>query len=113
MENIKINNNINIKPKLDELGRNKGKEIWIDENKVAEERIVYRKVGDHATNMPASIYYADVNYSPCIVRSCLKYAYDKKSPSDLEINCLDFFLNEIVLIIKQTPGAILGFEWMN
>lgn len=40
LENINVNNDINIKPKLDDLGRNKGRDIYIGTDKIAEEQIV-------------------------------------------------------------------------
>ena len=47
------------KARRDWLGRNTGKEIAVSEAKVAEEIITYRKVGDHATQMPSTIRYGD------------------------------------------------------
>ena len=39
-------------PQTDKLGRNAGREITESDVKLAAEYIYYRKVGDHATNMP-------------------------------------------------------------
>ncbi len=61
------------KPLKDANGRNTGKEIYSGENKVAGEYITYRKIGDRATNMPATVWYAtgkDINES-------IKYTYDR------------------------------------
>lgn len=77
LKNIKINNDINIKPKLDVLGRNKGKEVCIDTNKIAEEQIVYRKVGDHATNMPSTVWFGDKTNGSHQIKDSIRYAYDK------------------------------------
>lgn len=44
-------------PQTDKLGRNAGREISNNADKVAGEYIYYRKVGDHATNMPSSVRY--------------------------------------------------------
>lgn len=35
------------------------------------------RLGDHATNMPASIYFGEVSAFPCVIKKSLKYAYDK------------------------------------
>ena len=45
-------------PLSDVNGRNTGREIVNGTAKIAGEYITYRKVGDHATNMPASIWFA-------------------------------------------------------
>ncbi|MDE6000983.1 MAG: RHS repeat-associated core domain-containing protein, partial [Clostridia bacterium] len=61
------------KPLTDCYGRNTGKEIYEGESKVAAEYISYRKVGDHATTMPSTVWFAngtDINES-------IKYKYDK------------------------------------
>ena len=61
------------KPLSDVNGRNTGKEIYSSATKVAGEYISYRKVGDHATNMPSTIWYA----SGEDIKDNLKYKYDK------------------------------------
>ena len=68
---------IKLKPQLDCLGRHKGKEILVNDTKIAEENIVYRKAGDHATHMPASIYFGAVKNGNYILNEHLKYAYDE------------------------------------
>ena len=35
------------------------------------------RLGDHATNMPASIYFGEIYNSPSVIKKSLKYAYDK------------------------------------
>ena len=45
-------------PLSDVNGRNTGREIVNGTAKLAAEYITYRKVGDHATNMPASVWFA-------------------------------------------------------
>ena len=71
--------------KTDCLGRNTGKEI---ESTVTDsqgkstvrkmsEYIYYRKVGDHATQMPLTIRYGDNTGGAYGIRDCLKYAYDE------------------------------------
>ena len=59
-------------PLTDVNGRNTGREILSGENKLAAEYITYRKVGDHATNMPASVWFASGNS----VDENIKYRYD-------------------------------------
>ena len=55
-------------------GRNAGKEITLALGKrIAGEYISYRKVGDHATNMPSVIWYA----SGDDIKDNIKYKYDK------------------------------------
>ena len=76
LDKITINDEIEIYPKLDVYGRNKGKEICVGTNKIAEEQIVYRKVGDHATNMPSTIRYGHVVNNQFVLRDSIKYAYD-------------------------------------
>ena len=76
LETITVNGST-VKPKLDILGRNKGKEICIGSDKIAEESIVYRKVGDHATNMPASVYFGAYKAGRYALNEHLKYAYDE------------------------------------
>ena len=61
------------KPLKDVNGRNTGKEIYSGENKVAGEYITYRKIGDRATNMPATIWYATGNK----INESIKYTYDR------------------------------------
>ena len=66
------------KARRDCLGRNTGKEIAVSEAKVAEEIITYRKVGDHATQMPSTIRYGDKTGGRYGIRDSIKYAYDEE-----------------------------------
>ena len=59
-------------PLTDVNGRNTGREIYSGENKLAAEYITYRKVGDHATNMPASIWFGTGKN----IKDSIKYKYD-------------------------------------
>ena len=59
-------------PLSDVNGRNTGREIYSGENKLAAEYITYRKVGDHATNMPASIWFGTGKN----IKDSIKYKYD-------------------------------------
>ena len=77
LDSITFNNNLKVKPQLDCLGRNKGKEILYSNTKVAEENISYIKVGDHATNMPATIWFGDKTNGSFQVKDSIRYAYDK------------------------------------
>ena len=76
LDSITVNGST-IKPKLDVLGRNKGKEICIGSDKIAEESIAYRKVGDHATNMPTTIRFGNKLGDKFALMDSLRYAYDK------------------------------------
>lgn len=64
-------------PQRDKLGRNAGREIWKDGDKLAGEYIYYRKVGDHATNMPCSVYFGKKKGETLSITENIKYAYDK------------------------------------
>ena len=59
-------------PLSDVNGRNTGREIYSGENRIAAEYITYRKVGDHATNMPASIWFGTGKN----IKESIKYRYD-------------------------------------
>ena len=59
-------------PLTDVNGRNTGREIVNGTTKVAGEYITYRKVGDHATNMPASVWFATGKN----IKDSIKYKYD-------------------------------------
>ncbi len=64
-------------PQRDKLGRNAGREIWKDSAKLAAEYIYYRKVGDHATNMPSSVYFGKKKGEILSISENIKYTYDK------------------------------------
>ena len=64
-------------PQTDKLGRNAGREISNNAVKVAGEYIYYRKVGDHATNMPSSVRYGRKQGDKFLIVEGAKYAYDK------------------------------------
>ena len=59
-------------PLTDVNGRNTGREIYSGENRIAAEYITYRKVGDHATNMPASVWFGTGKN----IKDSIKYKYD-------------------------------------
>ena len=64
-------------PQTDKLGRNAGREISNNSVKVAGEYIYYRKVGDHATNMPSSVRYGRKQGDEFVIMEGAKYTYDK------------------------------------
>ncbi len=66
-----------IEPKVDCLGRNRGKTVsWLG-TKVYSEDITYLKHGDHATNMPLTISYGNNTENGFIVKDRIKYKYDE------------------------------------
>ena len=64
-------------PQTDKLGRNVGREIWKDNAKLAAEYIYYRKAGDHATNMPSSVYFGKKKGDILSISESVKYKYDR------------------------------------
>ena len=64
-------------PQTDKLGRNAGREVWKDNAKFAAEYIYYRKVGDHATNMPGSVYFGKKKGDILSITENIKYKYDR------------------------------------
>ena len=64
-------------PQTDKLGRNAGREVWNNEAKLAAEYIYYRKVGDHATNMPSAVYFGKKRGENFPITESVKYAYDR------------------------------------
>ena len=71
LENICIDNNT-VSPHMDVLGRNTGKTIAVDENKIAEEKISYVKFGDHATSLPSGVRFATNG----LFTGSVQYKYD-------------------------------------
>ena len=59
-------------PNTDALGRNTGKTIEVGGNKVAEEKISYVKFGDHATNLPSTVRFANNG----VFKESMQYRYD-------------------------------------
>ncbi len=73
IEYIALPNGLNSYPLKDLNGRNSGKELRDDNgNKVYGEYISYVKVGDHATNMPSTVWYANGT----AIKENIKYKYD-------------------------------------
>ena len=69
---------LTIQPKYDILDRPKGKTLCIDGEKLAEEQIVYRKHGDHATDMPSAVYFGAKTAGMYALNEHVKYAYDER-----------------------------------
>ena len=69
-------NGITIIPQTDVLNRATGKKVMIGASVIAEESKTYRKIGDHTTDMIATIRYGDTSTGSYIFRDSLKYAYD-------------------------------------
>ena len=63
-------------PLKDKQGRYAGREISGGSAWIAGEYIYYRKVGDHATNMPSAVYFGSVENNKYVIRDNLKYEYD-------------------------------------
>ena len=63
-------------PQTDKLGRGAGREVWKDNAKLAGEYIYYRKVGDHATNKPSSVYFGKKSGDKFPITENIKYKYD-------------------------------------
>ncbi len=65
------------KPHKDIYGRYTGREITFiglpETENLASEQITYRKVGDHATNMPATVWFGSNKQ----IKDIIKYRYDK------------------------------------
>ena len=76
LESIAVGS-VSIKPETDVQGRNKGKSLYINSVKVGEENISYRKVSDHATNMPSTVWFGDKTNGTYQIKDSIRYAYDK------------------------------------
>ena len=73
IEYIEMPNGIKSYPLKDLNGRNTGKELKdVNGNRVHGEYISYVKVGDHATNMPSTVWYASGNE----IKENIRYKYD-------------------------------------
>ena len=63
-------------PQTDKLGRNAGREITESDVKLSAEYIYYRKVGDHATSLPGSVYFGKKKGDILSITENVKYKYD-------------------------------------
>ena len=77
VQRLTLPNGAMVQPIVDVNGRNKGKELLVDGNKVVTEHISYRKVGDHATSQPVAIYFGDKQSGEFAIKGNLKYKYDE------------------------------------
>ncbi|MBE6534412.1 MAG: hypothetical protein E7678_05550 [Ruminococcaceae bacterium] len=71
LDNIRIDGNV-VRPNTDALGRNTGKTIEANYNKIAEEKISYVKFGDHATSLPSTVRFAKNG----VFNESIQYKYD-------------------------------------
>ena len=71
------NDRITISPKIDCLGRNRGKSFSTINGKIYSEDITYLKHGDHATSMPLTISYGNNTENGFVVKDKIKYKYDE------------------------------------
>ena len=53
------------------------KSLYINNVKVGEENISYRKVSDHATNMPSTVWFGDKTNGTYQINDNILYAYDE------------------------------------
>ena len=66
-----------IEPKVDCLGRNRGKTVSWNGTKIYSEDITYLKHGDHTTIMPLTISYGNNTENGFVVKDRIKYKYDE------------------------------------
>ncbi len=71
LESVTVDGSV-VRPATDALGRNAGKSIEVDGNKIAEEKISYVKCGDHATSMPSTVRFATNG----VFKESIQYKYD-------------------------------------
>ncbi len=103
-----------IYPHTDANGRYTGKEFEYDVNKLGGEYITYRKIGDRATNMPATVWYAlgkDINES-------IKYKYDKcgniseiRENGHLKTKCTYDSLNRLIREDNKYCGTTFVYSY--
>lgn len=77
LKKINFAGSTRIEPKLDCLGRNRGKTVYCSGAKIYSEDITYLKHGDHATNMPLTISYGNNTENGFVVKDRIKYKYDE------------------------------------
>ena len=102
-------------PKKDVNGRSTGREITVGTEKVAEEYITYRKVGDHATNQPASVYFGGAHNGRYGISENLKYEYDKNGNivkiSENGLLTVRYAYDSVSRLIREDNRA-LGKTWL-
>ena len=111
---------VNIKPAVDVNGRNKGKALYIKNEKVCEENMSYRKVGDHATNMPSAVWFGDKANGTYQLKDNICYAYDKMGNiekvfenGELAIRYKYDTLNRLIREDNKTIGETYLFVYDN
>ena len=78
LDYMALPNGLQYHPQKDVNGRNTGKELTDGNgNRKYGEYIYYRKVGDHATNMPSSVYYGMTTNGKYVIGENVKYSYDE------------------------------------
>ena len=78
MEYAELPDGVRAYPQTDKLGRNTGKELTdLAGQRKFGEYVYYRKVGDHATNMPSAVYFGNTQSGTYVIRDNVKYEYDK------------------------------------
>lgn len=77
LKTISVFDDYAIHPFIDENSRYIGKDV-IDGNNnlIQKEKIVYRQIGDHSTNMPSSVYYDSFTNGIKTSSTNIKYKYD-------------------------------------
>lgn len=73
-------------------------------NNVAVEYVYYRKVGDHATNMPNNVYFRNKKGDIHAIKENIKYTYDKLGRLILE---KDLYKN---IFLKMRLGRVKCFQ---
>ena len=83
-----------IHPFIDENARYTGREIFDSNNNLLQkERIIYRQIGEHSTNMPSSVYYDSFTNGVKTSTTNTKYKYDA-SNNITEIREDDLLINK-------------------
>ncbi len=77
LDYVTLPNALSYYPQTDVNGRNTGKLLKDGNKNVYGEYVYYRKVGDHGTNMPASVYFGKTENGRYAISDSIKYKYDK------------------------------------
>ena len=94
---------------------NFGSKVWKDNAKFAAGYIYYRKVGDHATNQPASVYFGGAHNGKYGISENLKYEYDKNGNivkiSENGLLTVRYAYDSVSRLIREDNRA-LGKTWL-
>lgn len=94
LKTISIFDDYVIHPFIDENARYTGREIFDSNNNLLQkERIIYRQIGEHSTNMPSSVYYDSFTNGVKTSTTNTKYKYDA-SNNITEIRENDVLVNK-------------------